>query len=652
MNEQADHIPAGNPDQSPDQAYRVLARKYRPSNFDELIGQESLVQTLTNALSMGRLAHAFVLTGLRGIGKTTTARIIARGLNCAGADGNGGPTLSPCGVCSSCKGIAEGRHVDVIEMDAASNTGVDDVREIIDGVGYRPLSARFKIYIIDEVHMLSKNAFNALLKTLEEPPEAVKFIFATTEIRKVPVTVLSRCQRFDLRRVPNAMMADHLKNICGKENISIDTPALERLARAAEGSVRDALSLLDQAAALTADQITDDAAADMLGQAGRGQALEMTGLALAGDASGAMDKLAQAVGRGAAPLMVVNDMLDLIHLASRVAAGGHLDDAPEGEGDKLHEMANSVGIARLGRAWQIMLKGHGEISMAPNPHAAADMLLIRLAHAAVMPTPADLIRKLEKTPLSSAAPSAPPRPAATPASARPVDASSGATPADAASAPEPEPEPAPASEPAPAQSSAPEPAPAPVSSPSIDDAYYPPAAAPAPTPTPMPTMAEPTPAMAEPVAAPIAETPFPADLRSLTSLCEEKRELIIASTLRIKMRQVSFSPELICLAVNEAVDESLAVKLMRMLADWTGVTCEVKFIHQEGADLGGKTLEEEDHDLRQQEIAHISSHPLVAASLQQFPGATVSEVLADEKQPKDHEASAPPHQELGDPGHA
>ena len=214
------------------EGYRVLARKYRPSNFDELIGQDSLVQTLSNALSMGRLAHAFILTGLRGIGKTTTARIIARGLNCMGADGNGGPTLSPCGVCSSCTGIADGRHVDVIEMDAASNTGVDDVREIIDGVGYKPLTARFKIYIIDEVHMLSKSAFNALLKTLEEPPEAVKFIFATTEIRKVPVTVLSRCQRFDLRRVPNDMMAGHLKNICGKEHITVEDTALDRIARA------------------------------------------------------------------------------------------------------------------------------------------------------------------------------------------------------------------------------------------------------------------------------------------------------------------------------------------------------------------------------------------------------------------------------------
>ena len=270
----------------PPEVYRVLARKYRPNHVDELIGQESLVKTLNNALEMGRLAHAFILTGLRGIGKTTTARIIAKGLNCVGADGKGAPSLNPCGVCAHCLDINEGRHVDVLEMDAASNTGVDDVRDIIDGVHYAPLAARFKIYIIDEVHMLSKNAFNALLKTLEEPPAAVKFVFATTEIRKVPVTVLSRCQRFDLRRVPTDMLMGHLKTIADKESITIDDAALLRLARGAEGSVRDALSLLDQAAALTNDAVDDASVAVMLGQAGRMEAIAIVASVLAGDAKG------------------------------------------------------------------------------------------------------------------------------------------------------------------------------------------------------------------------------------------------------------------------------------------------------------------------------------------------------------------------------
>ena len=247
-------------------AYRVLARKYRPDSFSGLIGQDALVRTLSNALSLGRLAHAFVLTGVRGVGKTSTARILAKGLNCVGADGTGGPTLEPCGTCEPCTAISAGRHVDVLEMDAASNTGVDDVREIIDGAAYRPVSARFKIYIIDEVHMLSKSAFNALLKTLEEPPEAVKFIFATTEIRKVPVTILSRCQRFDLRRVPTDMMTAHLQKIAETESIQADEAALRLIAIAGEGSVRDALSLLDQAAALSADAITAEMVNNMLGR--------------------------------------------------------------------------------------------------------------------------------------------------------------------------------------------------------------------------------------------------------------------------------------------------------------------------------------------------------------------------------------------------
>jgi len=409
-------------------AYRVLARKYRPDTFSELIGQDALVRTLGNALSLGRLAHAFVLTGVRGIGKTSTARLLAKGLNCIGADGNGDATLEPCGQCEPCKSIAAGRHVDVLEIDAASHTGVDDAREIIEGVGYRPVSARYKIYIIDEVHMMSKSAFNALLKTLEEPPDAVKFIFATTEIRKVPVTILSRCQRYDLRRVPAAMLAEHLGMICQRESIAADEDALAAIARAAEGSVRDALSLLDQAAAMTADKLTNDMVADMLGRPGRRESQTVLTAALAGDASSALAAFHAAYSRGAEPEMLVTDLLDLIHLASMQAAGGSDDALIESEREMIAGFAGS-GIARLGRAWQLLLKGHGELGKAPNPAAACEMLIIRLAHTAHMPTPGELMQKLPKTSPSPAT-SASPAPAA-PASSAPIS-SAPAAPVEAA----------------------------------------------------------------------------------------------------------------------------------------------------------------------------------------------------------------------------
>ncbi|MDA9882573.1 DNA polymerase III subunit gamma/tau [bacterium] len=396
------------------QAYRVLARKYRPDTFSELIGQDALVRTLGNALSLGRLAHAFVLTGVRGIGKTSTARLLAKGLNCIGADGNGDATLEPCGQCEPCKSIAAGRHVDVLEIDAASHTGVDDAREIIEGVGYRPVSARYKIYIIDEVHMMSKSAFNALLKTLEEPPDAVKFIFATTEIRKVPVTILSRCQRYDLRRVPAAMLAGHLGMICQRESIAADEDALAAIARAAEGSVRDALSLLDQAAAMTADKLTNDMVADMLGRPGRRESQTVLTAALAGDAPSALAAFNIAYSRGAEPEMLVTDLLDLIHLASMQAAGGSNDALIESEREMIAGLAES-GIARLGRAWQLLLKGHGELGQAPNPAAACEMLIIRLAHTAHMPTPGELMQKLPKT-----SPSSPPSASSAPAASAPV----------------------------------------------------------------------------------------------------------------------------------------------------------------------------------------------------------------------------------------
>src|SRR5690349_15606867 len=285
--------------------YRVLARKYRPATFAELIGQEAMVRTLTNAIATGRIAHAFILTGVRGVGKTTTARILARALNCIGPDGAGGPTVSPCGLCEPCRAIAEDRHVDVMEMDAASRTGVDDIRELTDGVRYKPVSARFKIYIIDEVHMLSKNAFNALLKTLEEPPADVKFIFATTEIHKVPITVLSRCQRFSLRRVPVEMLAEHYRRIAEAEGIAIEPAALGLIARAADGSVRDGLSLLDQAIALSDGPIAEATVRDMLGIADRGLVFDLFETVMKGDAAGALRLLDSLHQGGADPLMVL-----------------------------------------------------------------------------------------------------------------------------------------------------------------------------------------------------------------------------------------------------------------------------------------------------------------------------------------------------------
>ena len=391
-------------------AYRVLARKYRPNTFSELIGQEALVRTLGNALSLGRLAHAFVLTGVRGIGKTSTARLLAKGLNCIGADGSGEATLEPCGICEPCQSIAAGHHVDVLEIDAASHTGVDDAREIIEGVGYRPVSARYKIYIIDEVHMMSKSAFNAMLKTLEEPPDAVKFIFATTEIRKVPVTILSRCQRYDLRRVPVAILTTHLRMICERENIAADTDALTSIARAAEGSVRDALSLLDQAAAMAADKLTNNLVADMMGKPGRSDSHNILSAALDGNCGVALATFETAYSRGSEPEALVTDLLDLIHLASMLAAGGTDEALLESERSLVASLAE-VGIARLGRAWQLLLKGHAELGQAPNPAAACEMLIIRLAHAAKMPTPAELMQKIPQAPNASAgtspAPSAP-----------------------------------------------------------------------------------------------------------------------------------------------------------------------------------------------------------------------------------------------------
>ncbi|MCK6417881.1 MAG: DNA polymerase III subunit gamma/tau [Alphaproteobacteria bacterium] len=384
--------------------YRVLARKYRPQNFDQLIGQDALVRTLKNAITSGRIAHAYMLTGVRGVGKTTTARIIAKALNYKGPDGTSGPTTGPTDDCALCRAIAEDRHPDVMEMDAASRTGVDDIREIIDGMRYAPSEARYKIYIIDEVHMLSKNAFNALLKTLEEPPEHVKFIFATTEIRKVPVTVLSRCQRFDLRRVDAATLHDHFQKICDLESVQAEADALALIARAADGSVRDGLSLLDQAISLGGAQVSAQQVKDMLGLGDRAQTLDMLEFLLKGKTAEGLQISDDLFRAGVDPLVLVQDLLDLVHLLTRLRAvpkSGSSLLTPDMQ-NRCAALAASLSMPSLGKAWQILLKGITEVQHAPQPQNAAEIILIRLAYAADLPDPVDLLRRLKDQPESTA----------------------------------------------------------------------------------------------------------------------------------------------------------------------------------------------------------------------------------------------------------
>ncbi len=381
-------------------AYRVLARKYRPETFADLVGQDAMVRTLKKAFAADRIAQATVTTGIRGTGKTTTARIIAKGMNCIGPDGNGGPTTDPCGVCEHCTAIMEGRHVDVMEMDAASNTGVANIREIIDSVHYRAASARYKVYIIDEVHMLSTGAFNALLKTLEEPPEHVKFIFATTEIRKVPVTVLSRCQRFDLRRIEPEVMIALLRKIATSENAEITDDALALITRAAEGSARDATSLLDQAISHGAGETGAEQVRAMLGLADRGRVLDLFDMVLRGDAAAALTELSGQYADGADPMAVLRDLAEITHWVSVVKitpdAAEDPTIAPE-ERARGQQMAETLPMRVLTRLWQMLLKALDEVAAAPNAMMAAEMAVIRLTHVADLPSPEELVRKLQNS---------------------------------------------------------------------------------------------------------------------------------------------------------------------------------------------------------------------------------------------------------------
>lgn len=379
--------------------YVVLARKYRPQNFEDLLGQDALVQTLTNAIQNNRLHHAYILTGIRGVGKTTTARLIARALNCTGADGKGGPTIHPCGVCDNCKAIAAGRHMDVMELDAASHTGVDDIRELLDSARYAPTNARYKVYIIDEVHMLSKGAFNALLKTLEEPPAHVKFIFATTEIRKVPVTILSRCQRFDLQRLSVETLTQLFTKILANENIPAETEALDIIAKAADGSARDGLSLLDQTIVLSNGNINTDVVKKMLGLADRSQTLTLFENLVNGNMEAVLKDISEQYTNGATPMIVLQDLINITHDLAKVKIIPALLNSTslsEIEKKTFATLSTSCSLAVLSKIWQMLIKGISEINMAPSAVEALEMILLRVAYSASLPTPYEILNEVKK----------------------------------------------------------------------------------------------------------------------------------------------------------------------------------------------------------------------------------------------------------------
>ena len=594
----------------PANAYRVLARKYRPQTFAELIGQEAVVRTLTNAIAQGRIAHAFMLTGVRGVGKTTTARIIARALNCIGADGTGGPTAAPCGECRHCRAIAEDRDVDVIEMDAASRTGVDDIRELTEGVRYRPVAARYKVYIIDEVHMLSKNAFNALLKTLEEPPPAVVFVFATTEIQKVPVTVLSRCQRFALRRVPVDLLIAHYRRVAEAEQIAADDEALALIARAADGSVRDGLSLFDQAISLGRGRVEAAAVRDMLGVADRGAVFDLLESVLKGDAATALARLDRLYEDGADPLVVLQDLLDLGHFLTRLKVApeaGVGDPIAEGDRDRGRPLADRASMPVLARLWQMLLKGLGELQSAPNPVQALEMILIRLVYAADLPAPADLVRALEP------AGQGPRTIRAGQGGARPAPAT---IPAAIATA-----EPAPA--PGPRRS-----APGPRSARPEDRLRAARGRGPAPRTCPG--------ARRGPSAAAVpALAPMPQSFAEVVVLFDKRREAVLSAQLKEYAHPVSFEPGRIEFRPAAGAPTDLANRLGRLLGEWTGT----RWLVAVSEAAGEPTLRQQQERREREQRDAIGSHPLVRAVFETFPGAaiaTVREHFAADRPPRDN----------------
>ena len=555
---------------------RVLARKYRPRTFDALMGQAALVRTLTNALRSGRLHHAYMLTGVRGVGKTTTARIIARAFNCSGPDGQGAPTCTPCDQCDNCLAILGDRHIDVLEMDAASNTGVDNIREIIDSARLAPMRARFRIFIIDEVHMLSKGAFNALLKTLEEPPPHVKFIFATTEIRKVPVTVLSRCQRFDLKRLDTNTLVSLFTNVAAAEAQEVTADALAIIARAADGSARDGLSLLDQAMALADGTVTAAVVSDMLGLADRQQILDLLEAALTGQPDTALTVMDRLMQVGAEPSMVIHDLLECVHTLTRLLVVPNLatdTTIPEAERTRGLALAKRLTIPALARAWQILLKGHGEVQLAVLPRQAAEMLIVRLAYASGLDTPGDLVQRL-----SEPAKSQPANAATTPANPHPPSAPRLLATSSHALAISPVEEPM---------------APPPVAAPLVAVAAAP------------------------EVAAPLAD---PQDFEEMVALFAERREGMLAAHLRRSAHLVRFQPGAVEFRLAPGAPADLANQVARHLDIWTGR----RWIVSLASTGGGPTLrqaEEAETLAIEQEAAR---HPVVQTILENFPGAKVT----------------------------
>ena len=566
--------------------YLVLARKYRPQTFDDLIGQEAMVRTLRNAFATNRIAQAYMLTGVRGVGKTTTARILARALNYAIPGKVDIPTIDMPSLGEHCQAIMESRHPDVVEMDAASNTGVDSVREITESARYRPIVARTKVFIIDEVHMLSKPAFNALLKTLEEPPPHVKFIFATTEIRKVPVTVLSRCQRFDLRRVDVPKLATHFRNIAGREGFAIEDDALLLIARAAEGSVRDGLSILDQAFATSGGKVEAAVVRQMLGLSDRGRILVMLGAVLSGDAGKALSDFAGLYRDGADPVQVLTDLAETVHAATRIKAAG-IEAATEGlsadERRGAAALADRLSLGLLSRAWQMLLKGIEEAGEAPDPFAATDMVLIRMAHMASLPAPEDLMRRLKEggavqPPATAGATAAPP---ALPASApprqqAPARAPSAASPANGG--------------PARAQLAVVE--------------------------------TQPSPLPVADVAPPAPAPPRFDSYADLVAFVGERRDARLRIALEDHVRLVRFEPPRLEIALAPEASPSLVGEIGQKLGKWTGTRWIVVVSREAGERPLGEVRREQ--EAAEREAAR--AHPLLRTVLGAFPEAEITAV--------------------------
>ncbi len=595
-------------------AYRVLARKYRPRDFNDLIGQEPMVRTLSNAFETGRIAQAWMLTGVRGVGKTTTARILARALNYEIAGEVDQPTIELERLGTHCQAIMEGRHIDVIEMDAASHTGIDDIREITDAARYRPVSARYKVYIIDEVHMLSKAAFNGLLKTLEEPPEHVKFIFATTEIRKVPVTVLSRCQRFDLRRIEAEALVAHLRKISDAENVAIEDEALALVSRAAEGSVRDSLSLLDQAMAHGAGTITAEELRVMLGLADRARVIDLFEHVMKGDAAAALKELRQQYDIGADPTVIMSDLAEFVHLVTRLKVipdAGDDSSITESERKRGKQFAQDLSMRVLSLAWQMLLKAVIEVQNAPKPLAAADMALIRLCYAADLPTPDEALKQLRDGTLSVGANQGA---ATAPAS------SAGPTPSGSVNAQANQQVQA-----SPAQTGM---APAPTGghdggarlhavaggrpTASVDQQPH---AATIPTDAVPETRSEPAPLPADAISI--------TGLEDIAALAAKNRDITLKFAVERQVRLIGIQPGRLDIAIDKGAAADLAGTLGRKLSDWTSQRWIVAVSRAED---GAQTIHERREADQAQLVTDARGNPAVSAVLDAFPGSQIVDV--------------------------